>query len=144
MLSWQNFHPWGVTVQGFNRVCLIGLQIRPNLKDLWRDRACLTPNIFLTQVLLAFTTIWPLHRYQNIYPNGSRGLVHLPNHLHNQKIMWGTWRGVPAQAPHARGGIKGWVTSLITSFRVWLQAKTRKFHKSFKALPCSCYTKKVL
>ena len=30
---------------------------------------------------------------------------------------------------------------LITSFRVWVQAKTRKFHKSFKALPCSCYTK---
>jgi len=30
---------------------------------------------------------------------------------------------------------------LITSFRVWLQAKTRKFHKSFKASPCSCYTK---
>jgi len=30
---------------------------------------------------------------------------------------------------------------LMASFRVWLQAKTRKFHKSFKALPCSCYTK---
>ena len=30
---------------------------------------------------------------------------------------------------------------LITSFRVWLQAKTRKLHKSFKVLPCSCYTK---
>jgi len=30
---------------------------------------------------------------------------------------------------------------LITSFRVWLQAKTRKLHKSFKASPCLCYTK---
>ena len=30
---------------------------------------------------------------------------------------------------------------LIMSFRVWLQAKTRKFHKSFKASPCSCCTK---
>jgi len=27
---------------------------------------------------------------------------------------------------------------LITSFRVWLQAKTRKFHKAW---PYSCYTK---
>ena len=52
----------GVIVQGLNRVCLIGLQVRPNLKDLWRDRACLTPNIFLTQVLLTFTAIWPQHR----------------------------------------------------------------------------------
>ena len=31
--------------------------------------------------------------------------------------------------------------SLITRFRVWLQAKTRKFHKSFKASPFSCYMK---
>jgi len=30
---------------------------------------------------------------------------------------------------------------LIMSFRVWLQAKTRKFHKLFKASPCPCYTK---
>ena len=30
---------------------------------------------------------------------------------------------------------------LITRFRVWLQAKTRKFHKSFKASPCLCYMK---
>ena len=30
---------------------------------------------------------------------------------------------------------------LITSVRVWLQATTRKFHKSFRALPCSCYAK---
>ena len=26
--------------------------------------------------------------------------------------MWGTWRGVPIQAAHISGGIKGWVTSL--------------------------------
>ena len=30
---------------------------------------------------------------------------------------------------------------LNAGFRAWLQAKTRKFHKSFKALPYSCYTK---
>ena len=30
---------------------------------------------------------------------------------------------------------------LITSSSVWMQASTRKFHESFKALPCLCYTK---
>ena len=30
---------------------------------------------------------------------------------------------------------------LLMSFRVWLQVKTKKVHKSFKALPCLCYTK---
>jgi len=33
------------------------------------------------------------------------------------------------------------VTLVNYKFRVGLQAKTRKFHKSFKASSCSCYTK---